>query len=916
MNNKNTIHYIPVIFMISGSCIFVSVDARSATLGSQSGNQVTLSDGDLIIGDASLSGTYGVYGTGLAPNLNLANDVTISVADSLSYAQGIVIKSDSAILNASSLNIEATGARATGIQLTGKGIQANLGVNTTINTVGNNNTGADGIIIRSASSLSANGLSINTEGDKGAGIRITDHGTSVDLGFGSIIHTNGASSYGVYIDGLNGLATDGLAKFSADSLKITTEGLNSYGLNIQRNTEVNLGSNTQIKTTGDGSFGIWSFGNLSADNIHIETEGANSNGIEVRDGVANIGGGSTVKTQNAGGLVTNGNGATINYIGDANNRNKIYSSGSYGASAQFSGASINLKNTDIYLDRNGNQIIGLWALGGGIISAENINIVGGDGSVGVYAMTGSEISLAGTTSILLSSSKQIAIGTQYNAGYSASNISGQGLFNIIGSIYSRAGVIDLDFLSGSKWIGSAYTDNVNSGLLDISLTDSIWQVTNNSSVDNLELANSTVEMTGSDNDSEFTTLSLSSLSGNGTFIQRANVAGDGNGLNNTGDLINIKNSSSGSHILSIGNDASQKTNGTETLTVVETSDGQATFKMKSKVEFGGYLYDIEKKGNNWQLHAVGSTDSNSSGEISTTAKAGASFYSSSYMINYLEYSTLSQRIGEIHSGDKGGNIWLRGYSGQGESLSNAKLDDFKMPYDGFQFGVDKYLSPNIPITAGMYIGSTKASPKYTSGKGAIKSDYYGFYASYLYNDSFYTDLNILRRNLKNSFNVFDSQGVQITSAGKTYGTSISVETGYKIKPINSMPGAFIEPQTQLSYGHQNGLNMEGSNSLRIKLSSYDSLIGRLGVLIGYENNEQSRKVKAYVKSSLLREFKGQTDYYLNESKEQFSFKGNAWSNGIGIELKQGSNNIYGQADYIRGDVFNDRKVTIGYRYSF
>ncbi|URW93534.1 pertactin-like passenger domain-containing protein, partial [Pantoea agglomerans] len=53
--------------------------------------------------------------------------------------------------------------------------------------------------------------------------------------------------------------------------------------------------------------------------------------------------------------------------------------------------------------------------------------------------------------------------------------------------------------------------------------------------------------------------------------------------------------------LNILNRGSAVTTGNEVLTVVETTDGIATFKGNADVELGGYVYSVNKQGNNWVL---------------------------------------------------------------------------------------------------------------------------------------------------------------------------------------------------------------------------------------------------------------------------------------------------------------------------
>ncbi|HAH12154.1 MAG TPA: autotransporter outer membrane beta-barrel domain-containing protein, partial [Pantoea agglomerans] len=180
-------------------------------------------------------------------------------------------------------------------------------------------------------------------------------------------------------------------------------------------------------------------------------------------------------------------------------------------------------------------------------------------------------------------------------------ITTDGKAQIVGSVLSRAGLIDLNLTSGSLWSGSASSDNVNNGHLNVNLTDSTWNVSRTSNVDNLTLSNSLVDLSAASDDATYSTLTIANLSGSGDFALRTNLAGDGAGVNNIGDKVVVTESSSGDYGLTIQNRGSAVTTGNEVLTVVETTDGIATFKGNADVELGGYVYSVNKQGNNWVL---------------------------------------------------------------------------------------------------------------------------------------------------------------------------------------------------------------------------------------------------------------------------------------------------------------------------
>lgn len=158
------------------------------------------------------------------------------------------------LLTANRLTVDVVGqTSAIGINLIGDYTHADLGTGSTIKS------NDDGIIIGHSSTLTATQFTI--ENSNGIGLTINDYGTSVDLGSGSKITTDGST--GVYIGGLNGNNANGAARFTATDLTIDVQGYSAMGINVQKNSVVDLGTNSTIKTNGDNAHGLWALARLA-----------------------------------------------------------------------------------------------------------------------------------------------------------------------------------------------------------------------------------------------------------------------------------------------------------------------------------------------------------------------------------------------------------------------------------------------------------------------------------------------------------------------------------------------------------------------------------------------------------------------------------------------------------------------------
>ncbi|UQY44341.1 autotransporter outer membrane beta-barrel domain-containing protein [Mixta hanseatica] len=926
-----------------------------------------LHDGDEIVVTGSKNGLCGICNKPGAPDstLNLGNGVSINVNGPV--AGGIMLKGERSTLQANQLQVNVNGQY--GIHVEAKEAQVNLGSGSRIE-LNNNTLMANGIYLGNQASLSANALTINTHGT-GSGVYISDAGTQMDIGDNSLVQTQGAQATGIYIFGRDNRASGMPASLKANRLTVTTEGELAYGMNIQANSAVNLGRGSRIETRGAGAMGIWNLGKLTADELHIKTAGGNlANALEVRQqGVATIGPGSSLYSENSGALVVRGEAATANFHGSETERNRIFSSGSYAVSAQYDGAKVNLSWSDIDIRSRQGLAIGIWAMRGGEIQGDNLSISGNSGTIGIHAMDGSKVELTGKTVIRMASPLDMALSTQDSAGYRASRISLSGLVDIVGSANAVAGDIILSMAAGSQLTGVAVSNGVNGGSVNINMDQSQWNMPGNSQIDNLTLHSSTVNFTAEE---VGTRLTVGNLAGNGTFALKTDI------VERRSDRLTVTGSSAGSHYLQIGNRGDLQTTGQEVLTVVETQDGQARFAFSpttGKVELGGYLYGLQQAGSNWQLAATGEIDTPTPGpeeeeviptptpnpipdteleeeeleitptpnpaplpepekkeeeleivpparqpdepEITSTADAGANFLNINYLINYVETQTLMQRFGDLRQKKSGGNGWIRGIGGRFDDFGSNKLNGFRLSYSGMQFGVDKQIAPETPVTLGLFMGVTNGKAHYASGRGDQSSKHTGFYLSALADNGLWLDGLVKYARMKNSFNVRDSQGTAVGGHSAADSYSASLEGGKRINLTAAAQGFYLEPQLQLSWSHQQKDRLVASNGLHIDLEGYHSLLGRASALLGYRVQQKGLDLNLYLKSGIVREFKGDTRYRLNGSPERHSFNGDWWNNGLGVSAQIADQHVvYLEGDSSTGSQFNQRRFNAGYRFSF
>lgn len=860
------------------------------------------------------TGSFDVTGIYLSTQSNLtASALNLNVSGQAVFNTGIQSGGNNTIMlsDNSKVTVTADGAQARGFYLTqnsqlyassiqiiakannlAKGIEAsssvvNLGNGSSVtaeNLTGpTNNTSA--IRLQGSSTLTATNLELI--GNKALGLYAGGTST-IDIGSDSSITSDGT---GVMLQG-----TD--VNFTANRLDIMTTANAAYGMDLNIGTHlVKLGQGSTIRTEGNSAFGIWMVGRddsvLTADSLTIETKGAGSHALEVREGQAKIGSNSLFIAEKASAVVVSAaSGVSASAtISDS----KLIAGGSYAASAQNEHATLNLNNVDIEIDRNSSIAYGLWAVNRGEINVNRLRLDAADGAHGIVASGQGMVNLTGHLDVNAHGDMAML------SDGANSTISGHGQMVIQGHLAAQnSGLIDIAMQGGSSLQGNA--NQLDDAIINIAMDNSLWQFDADSNINNLALSNSAYTTFAS---TDFTTLTVNNLSGAGLFDMKTDIVGQ------QGDLLKVAQSTAGDHQIHVQNNGSQQTDGTETLVIVETVDGQGLFALENDVELGGYTYGLRQTGNDWELY--------SKGILAPAADASVSFFQAGYLMDYAENQTLLQRMGDLRQSTEVGNVWVRAFYGNFDAFDSGKVGRFDMTYRGIQLGVDKGLSTEKgAFYYGLFGGLTDSDQTYHSGEGTLKSRSVGLYGTYIFNSGAYVDAVLKYQRHKNKFDLLDTQGDSVNGRGTSNGLSASIETGHRLFLSESDFGVFVEPQLQLTYGWRDRTNMKSSNGLNVKLDSYNSWLGRAGVFLGYEMNQLDKQpITFYFKNSWLHEFDGKTHYHVNSAKESISFKGGAWVSGVGVSAQfNDKHTLYLDMAKTTGKRFNQNQLNAGYRFSF
>ncbi|WP_456300678.1 autotransporter outer membrane beta-barrel domain-containing protein [Wohlfahrtiimonas populi] len=455
--------------------------------------------------------------------------------------------------------------------------------------------------------------------------------------------------------------------------------------------------------------------------------------------------------------------------------------------------------------------------------------------------------------------------------------------------------------------------------------------------ENNQLASSLPSYTGQ-------TLIVDNLAGAGVFNFKTNIE------TTTTDFMVVNNDVMGTHRVEVQNDGAQKTTGEEILAIINTNNAvkDNAFYANRLVELGGYSYKFSRNSDNpeeWILSGSPKEEpepSNPPKTVTSTGNAAASTIITTYLVNFIETQNLLKRMGQLNNSNVDSiGIWARAYTGNLSSFQGNLLKGFKMSYHTIQIGSDYF----FPLdNAQMYIGGAVSyldgSPRHDyygkigyiddaskkslivgrgSSDGKIKSYSISLYGVYQNENHLYIDGLVKYSYMKNSFSVSDSAGLKVYGNDNSHAFSISAEIGQRFYFDSSKElGGYVTPQVQLVYSTFSAARYKATNGLVIKADKRGSLLGRIGVELGYKfAKNENTSGNIFTKFAYLREFSDDGAYWLNNSQEKYSFKGNWYQMEVGANVNFNKNhNIYGNLEFNKGNKFDQKQINIGYRYTF
>ena len=745
---------------------------------------------------------------------------------------------------------------ANGIQILNNST-LNFGVSDATVLVTGNSKDATGLTAEQNSHLTANNLFIDVDGGTNSNYGLLMmYGSDADI-----------ASAAVTVSGSTGAATGvGVygSDFNADTVNIAVSG--GTGTNI--GLELNPGMTAEQK--GTATIGS---GNITADG------GAVASGIYSTLANATVNGDLTVTAQNAttANYAVTSMGGSLTFNGTAN----------LNANGATSAAVAAQSHTDMQTSQK---------TAANVTFAGDVNINASADNMAYAAFADGE----GT-----------AIDFQKSLTAAGDN-------NVISASGGAAVKVNSSGAGTVKYTGLTLQDEGSTIEMSLNNAESVWNLTESSSLTSLTHANSALlDMTA--DGTAYSNLTVDTLSGNGGII-KMDIDETKNADNS--DRLYV-GSHSGLHYIDV-NPKGQVIEPQAALgtVLVSVKDEQGEFKAhdaEGKLFWESYeLTSEEATGGDYKTNWVLSDVNLDADKTTTTVGAILGGNALNFHAWRAENDQLMRRMGELRAnGSDNEGAWFRVH---GSEMSRSDSAAFENKYTSYELGYDQVTKRKDDMTryTGAAFSYTDGSSTYDSGTGDNDSKAISFYNTDIYNSGHYLDLVFKYAQFNNDFDVFDTYGSNITGEMKNTGISVSAEYGRK----NDLKGGwYVEPQAQLTLGYFTGDDYETSNGIGVDQSGIASVLGRVGFNIGKELGDSG---VVYARASLLHEFAGDYDITMTDTasgisrKEDGSF-GDTWVEyGIGAALKTGKNNhLYFDLAKAEGADFDrDWMWNAGMRWTF
>lgn len=710
--------------------------------------------------------------------------------------------------------------------------------------------------------------------------------------FGKNTHAHGNTAY---TDGVR-LTEQGSLK-AGNNLQLTAQAINGtqlYGLE-QNNSIITIGNhftNTlQAFDTNepDGVLSVNSqltIGDDSLNEVQVKGEapdfwitGYDTVG-KTADGSLNLKLGNRARTS----VSYEGNAAHQLQLFGVYNKNAL---SQIGDDAFISASAPALPNSYIYglFNDNGQTIIGRNAaiqaqsLGGkrsyGIYNVYGTTELGDDASVllDTTATQNAAVFSAAKGNVIFDGGMKVQTGADQDAlsakvegiitaiGEGTKQIHGNLLTAGSGTINLKLGTPD-SLLRGKSAVESAkdLSGSLSAGTTDLTISNGArWDMTGSSTVTSLTHENGGI--VNMEYNPSYQKLEVGNYTGrDGLFLMKTDLDSQ-----TEGDKVHMVNAADGSQGKIQVEDSSfltgKEVTGNRHLLLVTDDSMNATFTGKT-LDKGG-LWDVTPTIQNGKYvrEVMGYTGARDTEwyltklhrSINESTKTLLHSTDNTYALYRNSVDTLRQRMGDLRFRNKKEDVsglWARDTHGAyGGSGVYSKYNRLQLGYD---------YAANEKSIYGFLFERGIGNPRYENGRSKDHTFAGALYGTWFGDNGSYTD--VVAKVGRDDTSLHSYGQYPDSASFRTREESLSVEYG-RTHTLNDK-GFFLEPQAQMVFGHLDSKDYTTARGKTVHMDSFNSAIGRIGLLLGQRKTEGNHPFDYYAKVSVLHEFGGNRDYYL------------------------------------------------------
>lgn len=493
--------------------------------------------------------------------------------------------------------------------------------------------------------------------------------------------------------------------------------------------------------------------------------------------------------------------------------------------------------------------------------------------------------------------------------------------------------------NGTILTGNVAGDSTGAGDMAIKGA-SVWHLDGDSTVGALTLDNGTVDFRPSTTTRltpafQAVSLTLGSLSGNGTFRMNTDIA------SHTGDMLKVTGNASGNFVLDIKNTGREPVSAGAPLQVVQTGGGDATFTLNGgKVDAGTWEYGLSKENTNWYLKAdtpppvtpptnpdagnpdAGKPDSGTSSSpdrrTSKSADAVLGMASAPVYVFNSELQNLRFRHGDFMQNTRSpGGVWGR-YTGSDNRISGGASSGYSLTQNGFETGGDKGFDlGESRLVVGAFVSYTDNSISHNrGGDSTIGSTGGGLYATWTDNDGYYVDGVLKYNRFSNELRTRMSDGTAVKGDYSQNGFGGSLEAG---KTFSLNDNTWAQPYVRTTAFRADAKDISLNNGMKASIGTTKSLQAETGVNLGMNLDIAGKTVKPYLKAAISHEFSDNNKVRINDRYDFTNdISGTTGKYGAGVSAQLTPNaEVWAEANYQKGvNIESPVTGSVGFRINF